>query len=704
MTKKLLAGILLLALCIPFAVQTSAESENIVRGMAYTITNSVPTELSYSNYGGGQFDTENGKNAAGKLTDGVLSNGSAKDSAWYDMFRSRSRYVTFAFDEPVAVCGMSARFLHSASSAYYAPRYVNLFLSDDGENWFTAGTTAPDFALNASGRVYEAKLNTDTYAAKYVRVEFCVDIFAKCDEIEIYGSKTLSGDEKSFSPDPADETGYCGSLGEISDIIKIYNGYYPSAQDRANNTVEELLPYVAYLSDEGEIKDTMFDAVAFVPCVSTDWSYPSGGTLVKTSKFPAAVQSDWIYYTDFLFDGDYDLAALNEAVRQTYEKLGIDGKFPVLLTMPYVAADTKAFGDLDGDGKQEYSRTAEERAEIVKWYNKYLTERFDKANFSHLEFVGYYWYSEEVNYTWSDHEAEFVVSATAALEEAGKYVLYDPFYLSTGFDHWQDLGFDGAVMQPNVAFTSDRDYFDIEMLREFAETIKQYRLGVEIETNEPGFFTNSDTLDEAVYNYERYLYIGAKTGYMDALHTFYQSAGPGVIYQFCHADTKTPAGIRLRRLYDITYQFIKCTYQNEPPALNIPASYYVPADEKTTLELDLTDTDSFGGDVRAEIVSCENGRAQLAATKKYVIYLPEEGFVGQTKIVVSVTDGHNEPVEYTLNVNVGIEEPQASADPSETPSEPTDSGSFPWNIVVYIVAGIAVLAAVLVAIFYGKKK
>jgi len=702
MKKRLLICLLLLAVCLPFSTQTSASSENIARGMAYTITNSVPTDLSYSNYENGAYDTDDGKTVAGKLTDGVRAGNGANDGAWYDMFRSRSRYVTFAFEKAVRVDGISARFLHSASSAYYAPRYVNLFLSDDGENWFQAGTTSPDFALNASNKVYEATISTGAYKASYVRVEFCVDIFAKCDEIEIYGSQTLTGDEKTVTPDEKNEPSYCTSLGEISDIIKIYNGYYPSAQDRADNTLQELLPYVAYLDEKGEIKDTMFDAVAFVPCVSTDWTYPSGGTLVKTSKYPAAVQSDWICYTDYLFQSDYDLDALNQAVRQTYETLGIQGKFPVLLTMPYVAATTKAFGDLDGDGKQEYSRTAAERTEIVKWYNDYLTDRFEQANFTHLEFVGYYWYSEEVNYTWSDHESEFVIAATDALEDAGKYVLFDPFYLSTGFDHWQALGFDGAVMQPNVAFTSDRAYFDTEMLWEFAEAIGKYNLGVEIETNEPGFFTNTETQDEAIFNYERYLYVGAKTGYMDALHTFYQSAGPGMIYQFCHADTSTSAGIRLRRLYDVTYRFIKCTYQNEPPVLEIPDAYYIPADKKATLELNLTDTDSFGGDVKGEIISCENGRAQLAATKKYVIFLPDEGFVGQTQIVLRVTDGQNKPTEYTLSVHVGTEEPQESTDTSA----PTDlqPKAFPWSIVVYLIAGIAVLAAVLVVLFYGKKK
>ncbi len=704
--KMMVVPLILLSLLLPLTGSATAESVNLVSGMAYTVENGVPTQHSYSNFSenGATYDSEDGLGIAGKLTDGVRAKSGVKDPAWYTTFRSRSRYVTFAFDAPVAVDGFSAGFYHDSGSAFYAPRYVNLYLSDNGEDWFLAGTCNPSFPLNASSRRFDAKLSIEPTAAKYVRVEYCCDIFGVCDEIEIYGSKTLTGQELTIKPDSPEEPYYCTSLEGITDVIKMYNGYFPSAQDRAQNTVEELLPYVAYLSAEGEIRDTMFDAVAFVPCVSTNFAYPSGGTLVKTSKYPAAVMSDWIYYTDFLFEEGYDLDALNTAVEQVYSKLGIEGKFPVLLTMPYAGIPTKPFGDLDGDGKADYTRTPEERAAAVKWYDEYVTQRFEQANFSHLELVGYYWYGEEVNYSWSEDEARFTKLATKAIEDGGKSVLFDPFYLSTGFDHWQELGFDAAVMQPNVAFTDSRPYFDTEMLWEFADTIGKYHLGVEVETNEPSFFTNTETMTEAVHNYERYLFAGYKTGYMSALHTFYQGAGPGTLYNFCHSTGGGGNDRKLRRLYDITYQFIKETYENLPPSCEIPKEAYVPAGERSEIGISVSDADSFPGDLKAVVESCANGRAQISATKKSLIFIPDEGFTGDAEVVITVTDGQNETMEYTLVLHVGEEPPAVSEEPSNAPSvpeEPSRGGNYLW-ILIAVWAAAAFLAVV--ALLTKKRK
>ncbi len=705
-TKRLLILLLLCCLCLPLAPTAKAQTTNLVRGMAYTITNSVPTEHSYGNFSedGASYDLEHGRGIAGKLTDGKKATGDLSDSAWYRTFRSRSRYVTFAFDSPVSVSGFSAGFYHSAGTAFYAPRYVKLYLSMDGENWFTAGETAPAFSLNDSPRRYQATLQTEPYAASFVRLEFCCDIFACVDEVEILGNTTLTGSEKSFTPDPIPEQGYCTSLGEISDIIKMYNGYLPSHQDKANNTVEELLPYVAYLAEDGTVKDTMFDAVAFVPCVSTDFTYPSGGTLVRTNKYPPAVMSDWIYYTDFLFAEGFDLDALNTAVEQVYSALDIEGKFPVLLTMPYVGVLSTPFGETDGEVL--YARTAEERANIVRWYDTYLTKRFADANFSHLEFVGYYWYGEEVNYSWSADEKEFTQLATQIIKDGGKTVMFDPFYLSTGFDHWQELGFDGAVMQPNLAFTDSRPYYSPEMIWEFADTIATYHLGVEVETNEPGFFTKADTADVAISNYEKYLYAGYKTGYMDSLHTFYQGAGPGTLYSFCHAELSTTPGKRLRRLYDITYLFIKNRYENLPPMVEVQETAEAIAGERISIPLSVTDADSFMSDVKCEIISCGNGRAVIPPSRNSIKYIPDENFTGEDTIVFSVTDGQNAPTEYTVTLTVLPREEHPPADTSHTSAEgkapPASDDSFPYLWIC--VACVAVCAVLVVLTFLRKRK
>ena len=153
--KFFVIPVLLLCLCMPLPGSAEASATNLVAGMAYTIENSVPTTHSYSNFteDGVSYDTEDLLGISGKLTDGIRAKGGIGDPAWYTTFRSRSRYVTFSFDAPVAVEGFSAGFYHNAGSAFYAPRYVKLYLSDDGENWELLGTAEPSFALNASARV-----------------------------------------------------------------------------------------------------------------------------------------------------------------------------------------------------------------------------------------------------------------------------------------------------------------------------------------------------------------------------------------------------------------------------------------------------------------------------------------------------------------------------------------------------------------------
>ncbi len=678
-----------------------AAPENLVRGMEYTIQTGVPTVHSYDRY------EESDDVDKGQLTDGIKARGGTADPAWYHVFRSQSRLVTFDFGEPVSVSGFSAGFYHGGG--YYAPRYVRLRLSENGEDWFTAGETEPPFSLNESARPYEASLTLKkAYAARYVQIEFCSDIFACCDEIEVYGSRTCSGNELTFTPDEPQEGSFCTSLGDtygITDIIKMYNGYFPSNQDFVRNTVEKLLPYVAYLSKDGQVQDTMFDAVAFVPCVATNFAYPSGGTLVKTSKYPSAVQSDWIFYTDFLFEKGYELDALNTAVGQVYEQLGITGKFPILLTMPYPGVTDKPFGDVDGDGVSDYCKTVSERVAAINWYDGYLTQRFAEANFSNLDFVGYYWYEEELNYTWSADEKAFTVGAVQVLEDAGKVVLFDPFYLSTGFDHWQELGFEGAVMQPNVAFTDSRSYFELDMLWEFAETANTYHLGVEVETNEPGFFQGEQAA-EAMYNYERYLYVGYKSGYMNALHTFYQGAGPGTLYTFCHADS-----LQMRRMYDITYQFIKGTYKNEPPAVTLPEQQQAYANRRNELDLSIQDGDSFGGDLTVTVSGCEHGRAQVTATRSALIYVPEDGYTGTDTITLTVDDKHNEKATYTVTVNVveapeGFEpsKPGASSDSAATDSQGEDGGLPGWVIPVILAAALVLVGVAVFAVVKRNRK
>lgn len=691
-----------------FPQTVSANATNLVSGMEYAFEMSEPTVHSYSRYteGGEVFDADDGR-----LTDGKKAVADPEDKAWLTSFRSRSRYVTFDFGREVAVSGAGAGFWHG--NGYYAPRYVRLYLSDDGKGWFLAGQDSPPFALNSAPQRYDAVIETEVFRARYARVEFCVDIFTRCDEIEVFGSTEVPADASGFTPDPEEKPFFCAGIEgdpyDVTDIIKLYDGYYPSNQDKVKNDPEELLPYIAYLDENGEIMDTMFDAVAFVPCVSTDFPYPSGGTLGRHAKFPPAVMSDWIYYADYLFEKGYELDALDQTVKRVYTALGIEGKFPVLLTMLYPGVSDLPFGDLDGDGSEEYRRTNEERVSVVRWYDAYLTKRFAQQEYEYLDFVGYYWYNEEVNSTWSEDEEGYVRLAAEAIRENGKSVLYDPFYLSTGYDEWKELGFSAAVMQPNLAFTDHRPYYEQEMLFEFAETIANRHLGVEIETNEPSYFRGEDAETHAKI-YEKYLFVGSVTGYMDALHTFYQGAGPGTLYDFCFASGDKAIGKRLRRLYDKTYEFIKGRYVNEPPVFTLSADRAdAVSGEKCAVPITVTDEDSFWGDVTVTVSEPSHGYARVSADKSSVVYVPEEGFSGTEVLTLTADDGQNEPLTATLTITV-TEDPGSEKDPSDASGVPSDASSDEEKTggsvlpVILISAAVLLLGVVVAVVLLRRKK
>lgn len=705
MAKKLIS-LFLISLFVFFALPVSANiEENLVKGLSYTIKTGEPVTMSYSNYveDGTQFDVDNGQ-----LTDTKTATNSASADGWYRAFRAQSRIVTFDLGAACAVSSIEAGFLHYKAAGIYAPRYINISLSDDGSEFGTVKEYQTEYDLtDLDVKRCEFKVTLDKpYAARYVRVEFSSDIFTFCDEIRVLGNKALSGSEEKAKPDKQEQDrGYLKSLDGVSNIIKLYNGYYKPDQEKATLTEDKLLPYIAYLDTNGNIAGTMFDAVAIVPCHG---DYPSGGRLVKTNNKPGAIMSDWLLYFDYTFKAGQDLDALNKVVGRVYSELGLKGKYKVFLTLPYPTVIDKPFGDIDGDGTAENCQTLEERLNIIKWFADKCIERFKENKYESLELAGFYWLREEVNYSDSDHEAELVTGMNKYADKKNLDVIFDPFYLSIGYDHWEALGFDGAVMQPNLAF-DNTSYFKTEMLDEFAQTINNKYLGVEMETNEPSYFKGEDYL-VAGKNYESYLFYGAKTGYMNSLKTYYQGAGPGSFYDFCYADINTPKGVYLRRLYDLTYAFIHKTYKNLPPQLAVNDIELVAGDTRAMAEISITDSDSFWGDVQVEFPNPpEHGSVAAAATKKTLIYRAEDGFVGNDSFTVRITDGFNYSEELTVNVtvnplDVSQNSNNDSLDISDSGSDLSDKGMPVWLIIVLSVLGVAVISVAVFTVLKKNKK
>lgn len=705
MAKKFLT-LLIVALLVIFCLPASAEEYdmNLAEGLKYTIKTGEPVTDSYANYveGGTRFDINNGQ-----LTDGKTAPNSASSEGWYKAFRAQSRIITFDLGQVCAISHIEAGFLHQKPAGIYAPRYINVRLSDDGESFGTVAMqdTGIDLTDTVTSRRGVSVSLSKIYSARYVEIEFSSDIFTFCDEIRIIGSKTLSGNEAKAKPDAEKSPkGYVTELNGGSDIIKLYNGYYQPNDQIGILSEEDMLPYVAYIDTDGKIAGLMFDAVAFVPCHG---DYPSGGRLVKTNGKSGAVMSDWELYFDYTFKEGQDLDALDKVVARVYSELGIKGKYKVYLTLPYpTVLNDKPFGDINGDGSNEYCKTLAERVNIVKWYADKCIAQFKENNYANIELAGFYWLREEINYSDSDHEAELVKEINKYLDKKKLTCIFDPFYLSTGFDHWEELGFDAAVMQPNVAF-SNTDYFNLSMLSEFAESVYNNHLGVEIETNEPSYFRGDDYL-KAGFNYESYLYYGSTTGYMNALKTYYQGSNPGSFYDFCYADVKTPKGIYLRRLYDITYNFIHGVYKNEAPTISVDDIELVSGDSRVTAEMNITDEDSYWGDIKVEFTAMpEHGRVTVAGSNKMLVFRADEGYVGNDSFTLYVTDGFNKSEEITVNVTVHEKEniPQNESLSEESSSAPTgEKENTPplWLIILLSLLGLAIVAVAVAAIVKRK--
>lgn len=674
----------------------ATELKNLVKGLDYTVIFGEPVTYSYGNY-----ETDFYHNDNGQLTDSATALVDPNSNGWFRSFRSGSRIIEFDLGAECAVSSVEAGFLQSSGAAIYAPRYIRVYLSTDGEGYQLVLDYDTDYNISQTGvRRYDAVIDLPcVYAARYVRVEYCCDIFNYCDEIEVYGTEVLDGSEVRPVPDEPVEGGYLTSIDGVNDIIKIYNGYYHSSSSRALNTPEELLPYIAYIDEEGNIKDTMFDAVAFVPCHG---DYPSGGRLVKTSGKKGAVMSDWELYYDMTFGDERDLDNLNTVVGTVFDSLGIEGqKYKVFLTIPYPTVLEGAFGDYDGDGTVNGCATLEDRLGIVKWFADKCIAGFEAKEYENLTLAGFYWYREEVNYSDSAHEEELVTGMNSYVQDLGYSTIFDPFYLSIGYDIWQELGFSGCVMQPNVAFRENRPYFSIEMLGEFAQTIYEENIGVEIETDEPSYFTSSEYL-EAGYNYESYLYYGAATGYMDAVKTFYQGAGPGSIYDFCYAGTSTVKGQYLRRLYDITYDFLKGTYSNLPPVLEIGDIEAV-AGERVMVDISITDEDSYWGDVKVTFpTEPQHGQVGVVAGKTTLIFHADDGYSGSDSFEICVTDGFGTSEVITVNVNISAPDGYESSIEASEHTSDTGSGTGSGNTLTVIILAVSIIVIAAASIVLVK--
>ena len=566
------------------------------------------------------------------LTDGwkadpELRNDNDIHNGHYFKFQSTAAPMEFYFDlgAEAALSSFAAQFNHRIPWGVQAPSSLTVYVSSDAEHWYGAGVVKIEPADEDKPVDVTVTLEKPV-KARYISFAFNTVSWCGISEFEAFGTTSVKGalsiEEAGLTRKEDMKKGYLPPsetvLNGASDLCLLYQ-----RADRNAYTADTLLPYLAYVDTEGNIKDVMFDSFLFL--MSGDM--PSGHNPLGEMNM-----KDMQWTIDNMFKEGYNMLALEEAAGQVKDalNLGDDFKYGVVVTIYDIDPTGTAFGDIDGDGTVDATNTLEKRLKVFEWYMETFEAKFAEYDFQNIEFVGYYWYREGV---YQEHDQPELIRRTGDLARARGYSLsWIPWYCAPGASNWKDYGFDMVCMQPNYVFDTE---VPEGRLGQAAHMIQFYGTGVEIEI---GYHAMQNPVLRN--RYFEYLSGGVKYGYMkDCMHMYYQEIQ--VYY-----DTAKSPDPKVRMIYDYTYQFIKGTLNAYPEAVEVSAA----TSQNTPVSLKALDksADNLTLDL---VASPAHGSVTLSNDGTFTYY-PEAGFTGTVTFTFTYNEGLGDSQICTATITV----------------------------------------------------
>lgn len=681
-----------------FSVNGEESPKNIAAGKAYTVETDMPDTRSYNK------DVDTGY----MLTDGKKSSTTTiSDANWVKLYRAVGRTITIDLEDDFAVTGFNCGFLQFKGPGVYCPKYFVISVSENGKDFMEVAALENPVPIDkpaASRAVYE-KTFESTYKARYVRFHFNVEVNCFPDEFEVYGT-ALKGDEKPFvkTPEKVFPNSYAPKdvAGGAMDLMLLHTGYYPENAAIVDNTMESLIPYLAYVSTSGRILDTMFGSYIFtyvggrgpseIPNRKED--EPIIGVGPDTTR---SLKSDWEFLLGKLFDPVFNLKALDDASEKvkTSLKLGDDYSVPVYITLPYPKTSDYVFGDYDGDGVDDKITSLADCVKAQKWFIEETLNCWDEAGYKNLELYGFYWMHEAISYGTFEDEAELIKLTIDLCHSYDKQIISIPFYQASGIEFYNELGFDCSFMQPNLSFNEPLQRDPAGMMEDFAEACKKYGLAVEMEIHH---HLNTKGREVGKF-YEQYMISCSRNGMMtDTPHAYYQGAGPGMIYT-----TAKSSDPYMRYIYDTTYKFIKNTlsFPDELKA-SVDNLTYVEKNDDVIGKITLNG-DWYPRDVTAVITKePKHGSVRVFEATKNFLYTPGKEYLGEDSFEVKLSLGDDNYDFLTINISVvepGMipSEPESKPETSDVTSADEDGDN--KSLLIPILLGAVAVAAATAAAF-----
>ena len=408
-----------------------------------------------------------------RLTDGVYGNGAILDGNWngtgerskyYEAYRNIDRGIILDLGAERNIQEVSMHVQEHPMYGISAPAVFTYYLSADGVNFNRVGrvsrfdATRDETPEHTAGDDQNSLVNFDftltgiNYNARYVKVAFeLTGTWAFMDEMRVNGLEQPAADADPLPDAPGSEYEKVNAYptpalsGGIQHESLMYAGYQQAEADgpfiTTHKTEEEILPVVAYLDEQGTIRDKFFESITFLPHLllpDTTTADPTDGRYVVYSITdmvgnPNAAQmcariNEWQLWLDFLFDFKDEngnpcnldaleaaAAAVKAATNDPNYKIGVK----VSILAPILCQND--FGALPGTTRSlnfevsqtnSYAQARADRLAAVKWYVDTVIERFNAKNYQNLRLDGFYWHHESIDYDVDPLAADSVKSIT----------------------------------------------------------------------------------------------------------------------------------------------------------------------------------------------------------------------------------------------------------------------------------------------------
>ncbi|GAB2694582.1 DUF4855 domain-containing protein [Paenibacillus thermoaerophilus] len=556
-TAALLSSVLAAGLILPAAAvasdngQASAPLENLALNKPYTFETPYPRDSHF-----GPIEDVHLDDTGLQLTDGVFGGLSFSDKAYVG--RLWQGYRTFHLDlgELATIEEIRVSTLQDLPNGIFFPEEVSYAISDNGQKWRHLGQVESALPTTLKGPAKQTIAKTGIHTvARYVQIDIPAESWLFVDEIEVIGRRDKSGDKLKPAKGPKPDEGYprpgSKQAAGIHNEVLIYTGewqYQPS--DWISFTKEDFKPYVSYVDTDMKRKDYMFDGFLFLPYAPLMDGANYGPTAGKPTN-----KGHFEKFLDRLFRDDYELGALNEAVKEAKADLrGKNYEAKVVIAIPYPRTDQSDFGDVDGDGISENLNVNEvgeaealnNRLKVTKWFVDEVYKRWEASGYSDLKLVSFYWYNEYIAHQLSELDHELVKRTGDYVRSKGATFQWIPYYFARGWNDWKENGFDAAAMQPNYFFHANAGP---DRVGTIAQAAYDHGMGVEIELSDA-------VLTDANLRGRYYAYLDAGKEHQlmkKSYNVFYQQ----VKTLWKAAQSKVPVE---REVYDRTYLYVKGKY------------------------------------------------------------------------------------------------------------------------------------------------